>query len=61
MGNDAQKEEMKNAAEVPSPTQRNFVLKVMDSSGAVIKKALKEKGIDVVSLIEIHKEVVNSR
>ena len=38
------------------PTQINYVLKVKDSKLSAVKKALTDAGIDVVSLVEVHKE-----
>jgi hypothetical protein len=61
MGNNTQTEELTNSVEKLSHTQRNFILKVMDTTGGNIKKALKEQGIEVVSLMEIHKESVDSQ
>ena len=34
----------------------NFVLKVQDTKAVDIQKALKAAGINVVSIIEVHKE-----
>ncbi len=34
----------------------NFVLKVQDAKAVDIQKALKAAGINVVSIIEVHKE-----
>ena len=36
----------------------NFILKVQDSKAVDIQKALKAAGINVVSIIEVHKEKV---
>lgn len=36
----------------------NFVLKVQDAKAVDIQKALKAAGINVVSIIEVHKEKV---
>lgn len=36
----------------------NFVLKVQDAKAVDIQKALKASGINVVSIIEVHKEKV---
>jgi hypothetical protein len=37
-------------------TQINYVLKVKDAKLAAVKKALSGAGIDVVSIVEVHKE-----
>lgn len=37
-------------------TQINYVLKVKDAKLGAIKKALSTAGIEVVSLVEVHKE-----
>jgi len=37
-------------------TQINYVLKVKDAKLGAIKKALTAAGIEVVSLVEVHKE-----
>lgn len=37
-------------------TKRNLMVKVVDARPADVKKALKDSGIQVVSIIEIHKE-----
>lgn len=37
-------------------TQINYVVKVKDTKLIEVKKALTEKGIDVVSIVEVHKE-----
>jgi hypothetical protein len=34
----------------------NFILKVKDSKAVDIQKALKAAGINVISIIEVHKE-----
>jgi len=36
----------------------NFILKVQDAKAVDIQKALKAAGINVVSIIEVHKEKV---
>ncbi len=37
-------------------TKTNFVLKVADAKLADVQKALKDAGINVLSLMEIHRE-----
>ncbi len=59
MGNESQAED-KTKAERPIQTKRNFILKVMDSGGNEIKKALKQQGIEVLSIMEIHKEEIET-
>lgn len=39
-------------------TKRNLMLKVVDARPADIKKALKDSGIEVVSIVEVHKEEI---
>lgn len=39
-------------------TKRNLMLKVVDARPADVKKALKDSGIEVVSIVEVHKEEV---
>jgi uncharacterized protein YaaQ len=39
-------------------TKTNFILKVQDAKLADIQKALKDANINVVSIMEIHKEEV---
>lgn len=36
----------------------NFILKVSDAKLADVQKALKDAGINVVSILEVHKEEV---
>ncbi|MBI4831604.1 MAG: hypothetical protein HY801_08640 [Candidatus Lindowbacteria bacterium] len=40
------------------PTKHNLMVKVIDARPADVQKALKNAGINVVSVIEIHKEDV---
>ncbi|HAS53399.1 MAG: hypothetical protein A2X56_10655 [Nitrospirae bacterium GWC2_57_13] len=40
----------------PMATKTNFVLKVTDAKLADVQKALKDAGINVLSLMEIHRE-----
>ena len=37
-------------------TKHNFMLKVIDSKMGEVRKALKEAGVNVVSIVEVHKE-----
>ncbi len=37
-------------------TKSNFILKVLDAKLADVQKALKDANINVVSLLEVHKE-----
>jgi len=37
-------------------TKHNFMLKVIDSKMGDVRKALKEAGINVVSIVEVYKE-----
>ena len=37
-------------------TKRNLIVKVVDARPADVKKILKAAGIEVVSVVEIHKE-----
>ena len=39
-------------------TKTNFILKVQDAKLADVQKALKEANINVVSILEVHKEEV---
>jgi hypothetical protein len=39
-------------------TKMNFILKVQDAKLAEVQKALKDANINVVSIMEIHKEEV---
>jgi uncharacterized protein YaaQ len=39
-------------------TKTNFILKVQDAKLADVQKALKDANINVVSILEIHKEEV---
>ena len=38
--------------------QINYIVKVKDAKLIDVKKALTEKGIDVVSIVEVHKEEI---
>jgi hypothetical protein len=38
------------------PTKHNLMVKVIDARPADVQKALKNAGINVLSVIEIHKE-----
>ncbi|NQU08621.1 MAG: hypothetical protein HQ583_08670 [Candidatus Abyssubacteria bacterium] len=40
------------------PTKHNFMLKVIDARMSDVRKVLKGAGINVVSIIEIHKEEI---
>ncbi|MBI5119068.1 hypothetical protein HZA56_21600 [Candidatus Poribacteria bacterium] len=40
------------------PTKHNLMVKVLDARPADVQKALKNAGINVLSVIEIHKEDV---
>jgi hypothetical protein len=40
----------------PMATKSNFILKVQDAKLADVQKALKDANINVVSIMEIHKE-----
>ncbi|GEM_PF-6523660 len=62
MGNTAQTEKKTEvtAPETPTRTQRNFILKVMDKTGNDIKKALKEQGVEIISIMEIHREEIQA-
>jgi hypothetical protein len=42
----------------PMATKSNFILKVQDAKLADVQKALKDANINVVSILEIHKEEV---
>ncbi len=37
-------------------TKRNFMLKVIDAKLGDVRKTLKEAGINLVSIVEVHKE-----
>ncbi len=37
-------------------TKTNFILKVQDAKLADVQKALKDAGVTVVSILEVHKE-----
>ena len=37
-------------------TQRNFMLKVIDSRMSDVRKVLKDAGVNVVSIVEVYKE-----
>lgn len=37
-------------------TKRNFMLKVIDARMSDVRKALKEAGINLVSIVAVHKE-----
>jgi hypothetical protein len=37
-------------------TKRNLMVKVLDARPADVKKILKDSGIEVISIVEIHKE-----
>ena len=37
-------------------TKHNFMLKVVDARMGEVRKILKEAGINVVSIVEVHKE-----
>jgi hypothetical protein len=39
-------------------TKSNFILKVQDAKLADVQKALKDANINVVSILEVHKEEV---
>jgi len=39
-------------------TKTNFILKVQDAKLADVQKALKDANINVVSILEVHKEEV---
>ncbi len=36
--------------------KRNLMVKVVDAKAGDVKKALKEAGIEVTSIVEVHKE-----
>ncbi len=38
------------------PTKHSFMLKVIDARMGDVRKVLKDAGINVVSIVEIHKE-----
>jgi hypothetical protein len=40
------------------PTKRSFMVKTVDARLSDLRKALKEAGINVVSIAEIHKEEI---
>jgi hypothetical protein len=40
----------------PMATKSNFILKVSDAKLADVQKALKDANINVVSIMEVHKE-----
>jgi hypothetical protein len=40
----------------PMATKTNFILKVSDAKLADVQKALKDANINVVSIMEVHKE-----
>jgi hypothetical protein len=42
-------------------TKHNFMLKVIDSKMGDVRKALKEAGITVVSIVEVHKEEISGQ
>lgn len=44
------------AEELDMATKTNFILKVQDAKLADVQKALKDANINVVSIMEIHKE-----
>jgi hypothetical protein len=38
------------------PTKRNLMVKVIDAKAGEVQKILKQAGVQVVSVVEIHKE-----
>lgn len=42
-------------------TKHNFMLKVIDSKMGDVRKALKDAGINVVSIVEVYKEDISGQ
>jgi hypothetical protein len=38
------------------PTKRNLMVKVIDAKAGEVQKILKQAGVQVVSVVELHKE-----